>query len=229
MKRLHVLLSVGLILMGLASCNKKSKPDYTTTVDVFSQTKVYNNDTVHGIVYSAITLASAASVEVQTPDGQTVPLDSYDGSGYSYYLQTPDSEMTSTVPVPGTYTFSVNFSDGMTATETNDLTSEFLYPPHITIAEYQADASSVHLKWDKVANADGYQVKVFSGDTQVYNIAPFAGGAGQDTVELSIPTSYLSGYVPGTLKFEVIALKFETSAYTSIQTISTTDREITIN
>jgi len=228
MKRLHVLLGAGLILMGLASCNKKSSPDYTTTVDVFSQTKVYNNDTVHGIVYSAITLASAASIEVQTPDGQTVPLDSYDGSGYSYYLQTPDSEMTSTVPVSGTYTFTVNFSDGMTATETNDLTSEFLYPPHILAAEYQGDAGRVYLKWDQVANADGYQVKVFSGDNQIYNIAPFDGGT-QSTIELPIPTSYISSYVPGTLKFEVIALKFETSAYTSIQTISTTDREITIN
>lgn len=224
MKRLHVLIGVGLILMGLVSCNKKSSPDYTTTVDVFSQTTVYNNDTVHGIVYSVITLAPAASVEVQTPDGQTVPLDSYDGSGYSYYLQTPDSLMTSTVPVPGTYTFSVNFNDGMTATDTNDLTSDFLYPPHITAAEYKASSSGVYLKWDEVANADGYQVKVFSGDTQVYNIAPFSG-----VTELTIPTSYVSGYVPGTLRFELIALKFESSAYTSIQTISTANRDVTIN
>jgi hypothetical protein len=229
MKKLHVLLGVGLILMGFASCNKKSSTDYSTTVDVFSQTTVYNNDTVHGIVYSVITLAQAASVEVQTPDGQNVPLDRYNGSSYSFYKQTPDSEMTAAVPVPGTYTFTVNFNDGMKATETNNLTSDFLYPPHLTVAEYLADEGKVHLKWDKVANADGYQVKVFSGDTQIYNIAPFAGGAGEDTVELSIPTSYVSAYVPGTLRYEIVALKFETSAYTSIQAISTTSRDIAIN
>jgi len=229
MKRLHVLLGVGLILMGLVSCNKKSRPDYTTTVDVFSHTTVYNNDTVHGIVYSVITLAQAASVEVQTPDGQTVPLDSYDGTGYSYYKQTPDSLMTSTVPVPGTYTFSVNFSDGMTATDTNDLTTDFLYPPHILTAEYQADQNQVFLKWDKVADADGYQIKIFDGDQQIYNIAPFSGSAGQDTFQMAIPVSVIQNYVPATLKFEVIALKFETSAYINIQTISNTNRDITIN
>ena len=224
MKKLHVLLGMGLILMGFVSCNTKSSPDYSTTVDVFSQTTVYNNDTVHGIVYSVITLTPAASVEVQTPDGQTVPLDSYDGSGYSYYKQTPDSLMTSSVPVAGTYTFTVNFSGGMTATDTNTLTSDFLYPPHIVTAEYQSSTGGVYLKWDAVTNADGYQIKVFSGDTQVYNIAPFSG-----STEITIPTSYLSNYVPGTLKFEIIALKFESSAYTSIQTISTTNRNITIN
>lgn len=224
MKRLHVLLGVGLMLIGLASCNKKSTPDYTTTVDVFSQTTVFNNDTVHGIVYSLISLTPVASVEVQTPNGQTIPLDSYDGTGYSYYLQTPDSLMTSAIPTPGTYTFSVSFSDGMTTTDTNTLTSDFLYPPHVTAAEYQTNVSGVHLKWDEVANADGYQIKIFNGDTQVYNIAPFSG-----STELTIPTSYISNYIPGTLRFEVIALKFESSAYTSIQTISSTSRNVTIN
>lgn len=229
MKKLHVLLGIGLILMGLVSCNTKSSPDYTTTVDVFSHTTVYNNDTVHGIIYSVITLAPVASVEVQTPDGQTVPLESYGGSSYSYYKDTPDSEMTASLPVAGTYTFTVNFSDGMSTTDVNTLSNDFLYPPHIITAEYQTDTRGVYLKWDKVTDADGYQVKVFNGDTQVYNIPPFAGSTGQDTFDLTIPVSEIQNYVPGTLKFEVIALKFETSAYTSIQTISNTNRNITIN
>ena len=229
MKKLHVLLGVGVILMGLVSCNKKSSPDYSTSVDVFSQTSVYNNDTVHGIVYSVITLAQAASVEVQTPDGQTVPLDNYKGSGFSFYKQTPDSEMTATLPAPGTYTFTVNFSDGMKATDTNILTSDFLYPPHLRFAAYEAGSGSVKLTWDKVANADGYQVKVFSGDNQIYNIAPFASSATQDSVVVNIPTSYVSSYLPGTLKYEVVALQFETSAYNAIQAISTVDKDIEIN
>lgn len=229
MKKLHVLLGVGLILTGLVSCNKQSSPDYTTTMDVFSHTTVYNNDTVHGIVYSLITLAQAASVEVQTPDGQTVPLDSYQGSSYSFYKQTPDSLMTSTIPVAGTYTFSISFSDGMTATDTNDLTSDFLYPPHIITAEYQADQSQVYLKWDKVADADGYQLKIYSGDNVIDGIQPFAAGTSKDTVELTISTSKYSNYLPGTLRFEVIALKFETSAYINIQTISTASRNVSVN
>ena len=97
-------------------------------------------------------------------------------------------------------------------------------------------ADTIYLKWNAVANADGYQIKITKLDTitkvvtQLKYIQPFTDSSTPKKAKLyfSLPRSYFSLLLNNTETYSVQldALLFENSTSTYLQAIGTASRNI---
>ena len=241
MKKLPLLTIVSFILLGLTGCEKATIVD-VATADAFIQSIKNPNDTsqvVFAVVHSVFsynlmtTVSVEAPLSAASPDSISTSLINYAKMGNSFYNHPVYS---TSLPTPGTYTYSVTFKDGQVISFNNTLLYNILLPPDITYLAKNATADSVYISWNAVANAQAYQVKVTKGTvtgasaTQVFYAAPFKDTSNPPRANLtiSVPLSAVTPYGAGTYTFEVDALLYESSAYTYLQAIGTSTKVITL-
>lgn len=241
MKKLYLFALLSFTLAGLGGCEKATITDLATA-DAFIQSIKNPKDTaqvVFAVVHSVFSyyLMTAVSVvaplTAASPDSIITHLINYGNMGNSFYNNPVYS---SSLPAPGTYTYTVKFKDGQTITFSNTLLYNILIPPHITSLTKNGITNSIDISWNTVTNAQAYQVKVTKGTvtgasaTQVYYAAPFVDTSNPPKANLTIevPFATITPYGSGGYTFEVDALLFESSVGTSLQAIGTSTKVITL-
>jgi len=240
MKKLYLYALLSFVLAGLGGCEKATIVDQATA-DAFIQSIKNPKDTAQvlfAVVHSVFSyyLMSGASVvapvTLASPDTITTHLINYANMGNSFYNNPVYS---SSLPTPGTYSYSVTFKDRQVLTLTNTLLYTILIPPYITSLTKNG-TNSIDISWNAVTNAQAYQVKVTKGTvtgpsaTLVYYAAPFVDTSNPKSSNLTIeiPLSAITPYGLGTYTFEVDALLYESTVGGSLQAIGTSTKAITL-
>ena len=233
MKKLSVLALGFCALVGLIGCNKSAVTD-VATADVFVQSTKNPNDTtqtVYAAVSSIFSYNPMSGVTVVAPDNSTMQLTNYANLGNSFYN---DPVYSATLPVTGVYNYAVKFQDGQTIAYTNTLLSTTLAPPVITSLSKNMAADSINITWKAVPNAEAYQLKITKGTgaslVVVFYAAPFIDASTplRSVLTFGVPLGTVSSYGGGTYTFEIDALLYETSAYTYIQAVGVSTKNITL-
>ncbi|MEI7524119.1 MAG: hypothetical protein WCJ95_07320 [Mariniphaga sp.] len=233
-----ILFALGIaVVIGFTGCEKATVVS-TATADVFIRSIKSPKDTsisVYSVVHTVISYDLMANVSVVAPNGVTSQLVDYDKLGNSFYNLVADSLYSPTPPTPGTYNYTVTFKDKEVITYSNSLSSSYITAPTIT-SLVKAVADTIYLKWNAVANADGYQIKITKLDTitkvvtQLKYIQPFTDSSTPKKAKLyfSLPRSYFSLLLNNTETYSVQldALLFENSTSTYLQAIGTASRNI---
>lgn len=215
MKNLSLSLLVIAILSVFSSC-KKNDPRNDAEADVFARSLIYNGEVGYSTVHSVVSSVPMTAVTADTPEGVTISLYDHDGTGTAFFKDTSMAGLYPNLepPVPGLYTYHVTFENGEQKDFTNTLSDGFLTPPVIDSLYVTQDGQSLRLKWEPVAGADAYQIRISSGQNIIYPWLQFADPSGMYTERL---IAYLIDYLPGTITFELRAMKYESDEEKYVQ------------
>lgn len=162
--------------MLLTSCID-SETDPVGYGDAYILVEIVGQDTLKGLGLHAFSYSefSAVNVKLSDDESQTYTLQPYMGFNQDFVWSTPLNQYKKELPATGDYVFTATFKSGHTQTFYDKLYATVVYPPEITKAEYVAANERVDVEWERVSNADSYNVKLIneSGDilfvSQVYN------------------------------------------------------------
>ena len=107
------------------------------------------DDTLFGLGLYAYTNGEFFSVSAYfAGDAESYyELESYNNSTYDYFYETPRNQMKSNPPASGEYFFDVEFKKGEFETISDILTTEYSFPPFITLCEYNTDIDQIVVRW----------------------------------------------------------------------------------
>jgi hypothetical protein len=162
--------------MLLTSC-VDSEIDPVGYGDAYILVEIVGQDTLKGLGLHAFSYSefSAVNVKLSDDENQTYTLQPYLGFNQDFVWSTPLNQYKKELPSAGDYIFNATFKSGHTHTFYDKLYATIVYPPTITKCEYVATNERVDVEWDRVSNADSYNVKLINenGDilfvSQVYN------------------------------------------------------------
>lgn len=211
-------------LLVISSCRKSTKSN-DAIADVFGRSWVYGADVGYSTVHSVISSNPMTSVSVNVPGGVTFNLAESNVAGTAFFKDTsmvgalPNHEP----PTPGIYTYNVKFANGEQKVYTNNLTNDFLLPPVIDSLYITKDGLSLRLKWEPVAGAQTYELRISSGQNEIFPWMEFGDPSNMYTERL---IAYFIYYLPGTITFELRALKYESAEKNYVQAMSYTSKSI---
>ena len=223
MKNFSFLLLIITALLVISSC-KKEKND--AIADVFARSLMYNGkagySTVHSVTSSTTTMTA---VTVDVPGGVSLSLYDHDGTGRAFFKDTSmaGSDPNPEPPVTGIYTYHVTFANGEQKIYTNTLSNDFLLPPVIDSLYVMPDGISLRLKWEPVAGAYAYQIRISSGQNEILPYLELTDHAQLYNERL---IALFANYLPGTLTFELRAMTYESPDENYVQAISYTSASI---
>ena len=220
------------ILLGFTGCKKNTTADIGLA-DVFVQTiknPADTSQTLYAVVNSVISTNIMTSATVVAPNNSTMQLANYANSGNSFYN---DPVYSATSPSPGVYNYSVKFQDGQSMAYSNTLLTTTLPPPFIKSLSKTVLGDSIKIVWKAIPNAQAYTLKVTTGtgasSVLVFYAAPFYDSS---TIPKAILTYGLPigsvSYGAGIYTFELDALLYESTAYTYVQAIGISTKDITL-
>jgi hypothetical protein len=213
-----------LLLVGF-SCKKSNTPN-EATADVFARSLVFNGLVGYSTVHSVTSYSNPmTAVSVTTPGGVTFSLSDQDGTGSAFLKDTSMAGLypSQQPPETGTYSYHVTFKNGEQIVYTNNLTNNFLLPPVIDSLYIKPEGGIIRLKWQPVAGAQAYQIRVSSGQNVIQGWLQFDDPSGMYTERF---ISYYSNYLPGTLTFELRAVLYESEVEKYAQAISYASKSI---
>ena len=212
-----------LIVFGAFSSCKKNETVEDITADVFVRSLNYNGILAYSVVHSVTSYEGMSKVTVDVPGGTSFNLSDLYNNGLVFFKDTSmaGSGYTQEPPAPGVYTYRVTFKNGEEKIYTNSLASNYLLPPVIDSLYKKPDGISLRLKWQPVAGADAYRIRISSGQNEILPWVEFI--EPQFYYERLI--SNFSPWLPGTLTFEVRAVDYEQDEY-RIQSMSYTSSQI---
>jgi hypothetical protein len=202
--------------VGFFSCDKGTVTNQAIA-DAFIKSLIYQGDTLYGVAHSVVSYNGIKQASVRTPEGDTLLLPSKTDNGISFYKEPAfqNGDLTVVPPNSGTYSYRVTFRDNTQSTFTNTLGGNYLRP--VRIDSLNRLNQSVVLRWDPVPDAQGYQIRIVKGNSEVIAAKVYFE---LDPLRLEYPISSFSPYLPGTFTVEVDALLFESSAHQQLQAIS---------
>ena len=209
MKKVLFLTAVIGIIFAISSCKKTTSDE--AVVDAFVRSLKYNNQDAYSAVFSATSNNVMAEVTVDMPGGGSFKLSEHSsGLGYSFLTDTSfvGLSYSHTPPASGLYTFHIKYADGTQQVYTNTLSSDYLLPPVIDSLYKKPDGVNLRLKWEPVAGADTYEMRISSGDNEIMPWLEY-GSTTALFYERRLTNFY--NYLPGTLKFEIRAVKYESN------------------
>lgn len=216
--RLNTTFSLILIILGFLSCDKTTVTNQATA-DVFIKTVAYQGDTLFGVAHSVFSYNGISQVSLRTPLGDTLLLPSKVDEGLSFFkdplLNTGDFNLTP--PSSGLYTYRVTFKDKTQTVLTNTLGANFLLPAKVDSFGRSADGQFIVVKWNPVNEAQGYQLRIYKGNTEVipskiyYELNP---------LRVQFPITNFASGLPGTFTLELNALLFESTGRQLLQALS---------
>ena len=230
MKNLQILTFIVLIIIGMSGCEKVAV-DNQASGDVFVKAiKDASGTTVYTAIHSVFSYNQMTTVTVQSPEGLTESLNSFDSNGNSFFNEPAESDFVGVPPTAGVYVYTVKFANNETKTYSNTLSAATLQPALITSLVKSADSDSVYISWNAITSTDAYQLKISRGTTQVYYQPAFQDGSTplKANLRLGLPIGTVTGGVSGTYTFELTGLLFENTDYEYIQAISTSTKDINL-
>lgn len=227
MKNLSLSFLTILIMLFSFSC-KKGDTANTATSDVFARSLIYNGMLAYSTVFSVTSLNGIITATAEGPNIPAFSLADHFGDGTSFLKDTSlaGGSYSHTPPPSGTYTFHVTFKNGEKKDFTNTLGSTILQPPVID-SLYKKPfglGQSVRIKWEAVAGAQYYQIRITSGQNEIQPWGLNMTAGSELAYERLIGN--FSNYLPGTITFEVRAVAYEPGNESLTQSISQTSASI---
>jgi hypothetical protein len=217
MKNFSISVLVIFILLVISSCKKNNSND--ATVDVFARSWLKNGSLAYSTVHSVVSINPMTAVTVDVPGAVSFSLSKSDGPGTSFFKDTSmeGSAPSHVPPVTGIYTYHVKFANGEQKLYTNDLTNDFLLPPVIDSLYIISDGLSLRFKWEPVEGAQSYEIRISSGQNEIFPWMELLDPSGMHTERL---IAYFAYYLPGTITFELRAVKYESEEKKYVQALS---------
>ena len=165
MKRIiQVVFSI--LLLTLVSCGPE-EIIFDPASDAFLVVKTIDNnnqiDTVYGLALHVFANKGIQSVQATPNDGSGISyeLSAFDGYPYDFFYQTPDDEFSTTMPFVGDYSFDIIAQSDETATMSDRLLDDVIYPTDTLESSYDNQTSGTVLTWNKIEDADYIVIKMF--------------------------------------------------------------------
>lgn len=217
-------LLVIMILLVISSC-KKAEPVNDLTADVFIRSLTDNGQLAFSTVFSVTSSNTISKVTVDIPGGSSFYLTDRDGTGTAFFKDTSmaGSAYSQVPAVAGIYNYHVTFTTGEEKLYTNALSGDYLLPPTIDSLYKKPDGMTLRLKWEPVAGAQAYQIRISSGQNQILPWREFVDPSGMYTEHLISDFAY---YLPGTVTFELRAVLYESADHKYVQSVSYTLKSI---
>lgn len=151
-----------------------SKTDPVGYGDAFIIVEIVGQDTLKGLGLHAFSYTEFTAVNVQLSADQNVQytLQPYLGFGQDFTYNTPLAQFTQELPATGDYVFNATFRGGQTHSFFDKLYTTLVYPPTITKAEYVVGNQKLEVDWDRVSNADSYNVKMLNANGDILFVSP---------------------------------------------------------
>jgi len=218
MKNLVLSLMVVSVLLFIFSC-KKTDTAQDASADVFIRSLNFNGSVAFSAVYSLTSYSTISGVTVEIPGGYSFHLADHDGTGTAFYKDTSMEGLgySHSPAAAGIYNFHVSYTNGEEKLYTNTLSSDYLLPPVIDSLYRKPDGITLRLKWSPVAGAQAYQIRISSGQNEIRPWLEFS-EATASYYETLISNFYF--YLPGTITFEIRAVKYESDTKELVQAIS---------
>ncbi len=165
--------TVVLSLFLLSSCID-SDIDPVGYGDAFIFVEIVDQDTLTGLGLHAFSYSEFTSVNVRLSgdDTKNYVLQPYLGYKQDFTWSTPIAEYSKTLPAAGDYIFEATFRGGQSHTFFDKLYSTLVYPPKILKAEFVSAGEKVEVEWQKVSNADSYNVKLLNSEGNILFVSP---------------------------------------------------------
>ncbi len=160
------ILSVFILAFLFTGCNKDTaNSEFEVFADTYVVKKLIEDEVKSAPAFYVYANAGIASVKVTPPGGgQSFELARSPESSYTFYKEPEGMEFKAVSPTPGIYHFEVE-STGGEIIQANDLLEILdLEIPEIVSTNYQSESFSMQVKWESVANADGYVLKLSNAD-----------------------------------------------------------------
>jgi hypothetical protein len=128
--------------------------------------KMFEDTPVFGVAYYAYgnKIMNSGTVTLVGGSGEQIDLGLNPGSIYTLYKEPSENDYYSNLPSAGEYKFNVLAEDGQTNESTDYLNVKNIGIPFILKAEIGDVQKLLDVTWTKVANADGYVVKISEDD-----------------------------------------------------------------
>ena len=223
MKNLSLSLLVMMIMLLISSCTKfGTSSSVDVLADVYVRSFLHNGAMSYNVVHSVSSSLGITATIVDVPGGTSFTLSDYNGDGSYFYKDTSMvAGFNPTPPPTGAYTYHVYFKSGDHKDYTNTLSSEILVPPVIDSLykkPYGTIYQSLRLRWKPVVGAQYYQIRITSGQNE---IQPWGlNFTDQSDLVYERMINDFSRYLPGTITFEIRAIKYETSDNQYVQAVS---------
>ena len=142
--------------------------------DAFIFVEIVGQDTLAGLGLHAFSYSQFTSVNVQlnSDASKNYVLQPYLGFSQDYVWSTPLAEYKKELPAAGDYTFSATFRGGQTQVFFDKLYNTVVYPPKIVRCGYNENNRKIEVEWERVSNADSYNVKLLSSDGDILFVSP---------------------------------------------------------
>jgi hypothetical protein len=219
-----------LLILALVSCDTEENQVYEVFADVFIETQIQGNDTVHAIVYSTLAYFPMKSVKGSTPSGEEVILVNNYEEELGYSKEPVAEDFSTEIPELGKYSFDIIFDNKDELSKGNSLSEKIVYPPTILGIEYNEEFEVVNISWANVEGADAYMLKIYSGGTQIFATHPEFSDPPQESYTIEIPREDFEQYVPGELVFEISSVLYENiSDLNFLQALGGSSETLSIN
>jgi len=163
------ILTVILLSFILISCDK-TEDQATGAGDAIIFAKKSGTNTVYGLLLYAYTFSEFQNVKVTLASDPTKSYSLKANQGYktTFTFETPESELSATKPLAGTYNFTAIFENGAGDEFQDVLSDKSLAVPTINKGEYNSSKSLLEIEWASLADASVYSIHIMDGTKQVF-------------------------------------------------------------
>ena len=169
------------------ACNDENE---TSNFEAFADAYVLKKEIDGEVKYAATFFVygnkaiSSATVTPPAGGGGSFELAATEESVYSFYKEPREDDFTSELPLEGNYLFEVVSASDESLEKSDLLENGSLSIPTITDFTYQPASESADVKWESVANADGYVVRLLDTGGKVIFLS-YSLSAGADELSIS--------------------------------------------
>ncbi|TKG94682.1 hypothetical protein EYV94_12110 [Puteibacter caeruleilacunae] len=173
------LLAFGLCGTMFTSCDDDDDYPFEVIGDAYMKKMDVEGTTKYAavnIIYANETMSAAT---VTTPTGEET-LEKFYENTTAFWNKTKAEQYVEDIPAVGNYTFKGTNVGQEQLTSVDELTDDEIDLPVITRAEYDGTSSMMELEWDKVADADAYNIKMVDEDGDIVFNGPALNDKAED-------------------------------------------------
>lgn len=159
MKKISLQIFAAVILTGIVVSCSKVPSDDNVYVDSYIHSVLSDSDVpVYAMMHTAYSFKPLSGVVVSGPSVNIQPTNP-SGDGFAFFSVIPPASYSSTIPVPGSYSYSSTYQTGELVTKTDATVAKSLEPP--MELDVTKGATDIAITWKAVANAEAYKVRIF--------------------------------------------------------------------
>jgi hypothetical protein len=216
----------------LTSCLDNENVTPSILGDVYYTVRTTAQDTLYALGFRLYANAGMDSVSVisnSQPD-QAIRLQPDPSDPFYFYLDPDETDFNPEIPTQDFYYFNVYFTDGGTATASDYLVEEFIYPVSSITIDFLVDTHSVLVAWAGTYGAAAYLIRILDEEgNPVYYSPAISAGSADYTVSKG-DSGWMDGYSPengSLLTFEIMAYQYEFENTSQLQSVSIAQQTVT--